>query len=186
MEQIRQVLEQCLDAAASIQRSYFAKLTTAQTVAKSTDFDLLTVADTESEQAVIDLITRNFPDHSILTEESGELERPGAAVRWVIDPLDGTTNYSHGFPQFCCSIAVEFDGQTRLAAIYNPVREDLFQAELGAGATHNGKPIHVSATAQLSQSLLVTGFAYDRRTRSAASPPSPVSRRKDWELVRTH
>lgn len=165
MEQIRQVLEQCLEAAARVHRSYYAKLTSAQTVAKSTDFDLLTVADTESEQAVIELITRHFPEHGILTEESGEHDRPGASIRWVIDPLDGTTNYSHGFPQFCSSIAVEFDGQTRLAAVYNPLREDLFKAELGSGATHNGQPIRVSATPQLEQSLLVTGFPYDRRTR---------------------
>ncbi|MFC1601654.1 inositol monophosphatase family protein [Candidatus Sumerlaeota bacterium] len=174
---IRPVLDQCLRAAGEIQRASFMRVDQQAVETKAHDYDLLTIVDTDSENAIVDIIRQNFPDHHILTEEAGALanerQTPGQpdaadaapAVRWVIDPLDGTTNYSHGFPAFGISIGIELDGVTQLGAVYNPVREELYQAQRGHGATLNGQPIHVSAADELGKALLVTGFPYDRRER---------------------
>lgn len=123
--------------------------------------DLVTEIDHASEDFLLAELRRSFPGHSILTEESGQLD--GASEHlWIIDPLDGTVNYAHGVPTFCVSIAYAHQGQVLLGAIYDPLRNELFTAERGQGAWLNGsRRLHVSQAAELQRSLLVTGFPYD-------------------------
>jgi len=123
--------------------------------------DPVTEVDTLCEQEITRRIKASFPDHDILAEESGDLVRSGSKSKWIIDPLDGTVNYTHGYPCYCVSIALEHEGDVVLGVVYNPVLDELFAAEKGKGATLNGKPITVSPIADLQKSLLVTGFAYD-------------------------
>ena len=125
--------------------------------------NLVTDADHEAEQRIIDVIHETFPTHPILAEERGLTEQAPSRYRWVIDPLDGTTNFAHGFPAYCVSIGVECDGRGIIGAIYDPTRDELFTAQIGQGAHVNGTPISVSPTKHLDQALLVTGFAYDIR-----------------------
>ncbi len=121
--------------------------------------DPVTEVDHLAEQAVISRIKKTFPDHDILAEESGDAEGSDSTSKWIIDPLDGTLNYSHGYPCYCVSIALEMQGEVKVGVIYNPCLDELFVAEKGKGATLNGKPIHVSTIPSLQKSLLVTGFA---------------------------
>ncbi|MGB3114552.1 MAG: inositol monophosphatase family protein [Candidatus Omnitrophota bacterium] len=127
---------------------------------KSGRTDLVTDDDKKREEILIGRIKKDFPAHSILAEESGEYSRE-AAHRWVIDPLDGTTNYAHSFPVFCVSIGVMLNDKVKLGVVYDPSREELFMAEDGKGAFLNGKKIKVSGTKALQDSLVVTGFAYN-------------------------
>ncbi len=124
------------------------------------EIDIVTEADRMSEKILITEIGRKFPDHNILSEESREIKK-GSRYRWIIDPLDGTTNYAHGFPVFCVSIALEKEGEIITGVVYNPVSEELFVAEKGEGAFMNGSSISVSKTTKISRSLLATGFPYD-------------------------
>jgi len=124
--------------------------------------DLVTEADRMSEEMILAEIARHFPDHGVLSEESKE-KNGRDPMRWIVDPLDGTTNYAHGFPFFCVSIALEKDGVVVLGVVYDPVRDDLFEASLGKGARLNGKELRVSSVDDLSRSLLATGFPYDIR-----------------------
>jgi myo-inositol-1(or 4)-monophosphatase len=124
--------------------------------------DLVTEADKMSEDLILTQISRRYPGHGILSEES-DARNERAAARWIIDPLDGTTNYAHGFPFFCVSIAFEQDGIMEAGVIYDPLRDELFQATRGGGAFLNGRRIHVSAVDELSRALLATGFPYDIR-----------------------
>ena len=126
------------------------------------EINLVTEADKMSEDLIIAAINSSFPDHGILSEES-PAQNSSAKLRWIIDPLDGTTNYAHGYPVFCVSIALENEGVIVLGVIYDPLREDMFVAERGKGAYLNGKKLKVSPTATLSRSLLATGFPYDIR-----------------------
>lgn len=123
--------------------------------------DLVTEYDRRSEALLLDRIRTRFPGHAVLAEESGA--HAGARVRWIVDPLDGTTNYAHNYPFFGVSIAVELDGEVVAGVVHDPVRDETFAAALGAGATLNGAPIHVSAIDRLEDALLVTGFPYDVR-----------------------
>jgi myo-inositol-1(or 4)-monophosphatase len=125
--------------------------------------DLVTVADRASEQAVITVLQRHLPDHSILAEESGRQDNCESPYLWAIDPLDGTTNYAHQYPFYAVSIGLLIGGVPQVGVVYVPFFNELFQAVQGLGATCNREPIQVSRTDKLSQSLLVTGFAYDRR-----------------------
>ncbi|MGL5079956.1 MAG: inositol monophosphatase family protein [Microcoleaceae cyanobacterium] len=125
--------------------------------------DLVTAADKASEAAVLDILNRHVPDHGILTEESGALGNADSPYLWAIDPLDGTTNFSHQYPIFSVSIGLLIDGVPQVGAIFDPSRNELFQAAKGLGATRNAQPITVSQAERLESSLLVTGFAYDRR-----------------------
>jgi myo-inositol-1(or 4)-monophosphatase len=127
------------------------------------EINLVTEADKMSEDLIIAAINSSYPDHGILSEES-PAQNSQAIMRWIIDPLDGTTNYAHGYPVFCVSIALENEGVIVLGVIYDPLREDMFVAERGKGAYLNGKKLKVSKTATLSRSLLATGFPYDIRT----------------------
>ncbi|MCI0491043.1 MAG: inositol monophosphatase [Blastocatellia bacterium] len=125
--------------------------------------NLVTDVDLASERLIRDLIADHYPRHEVLAEEGG-LGEMRSEYRWIIDPLDGTTNYAHGYPVFCVSIALEYRGETLLGVVYDPCRDELFTAERGAGAALNHKPIRVSETSDLMQSLLSTGFPYDIKT----------------------
>ncbi|MCU0523470.1 MAG: inositol monophosphatase [Elainella sp. Prado103] len=124
--------------------------------------DLVTVADRAAEAAILQVIQRHFPDHAILAEESGSQGTRSSELLWAIDPLDGTTNYAHQYPFYACSIGLLIAGVPQVGVIFDPNRGDLFRAATGLGATCNRQPIQVSPTPTLRQSLLVTGFAYDR------------------------
>lgn len=125
--------------------------------------DIVTDVDRKSEALIIDAIKKAFPSHGILAEESPELKQD-SPFKWIIDPLDGTTNYSHGFPFFCVSIGLEISGEVVFGVVYDPMMDELFTAEKGKGATLNGKKIAVSAIGELGKSLLATGFPYDLRS----------------------
>lgn len=131
---------------------------------KSNAIDLVTEADHEAEAAVIETIMRAFPTHAVLAEESGASEHH-SEHRWIVDPLDGTTNFAHGYPAFCVSIAYERHGQMQFGVVFDALRKEMFTARRGKGATLNGKPIRVSRQSSLGTSLLATGFPYDRRER---------------------
>lgn len=122
-------------------------------------FDFVTQVDLDSEAAIIDYIRKRHPDHKILAEESGGSDDESGYV-WVIDPLDGTKNYIHGFPIFAVSVALQFEGKVLAGAILDPLRNELFYAEKGKGAFLNDKPIKVTSTSDLSQCLLGTGFPF--------------------------
>ncbi len=122
--------------------------------------DLVTETDHTSEDLLIGHIRQEFPEHSIITEESGKLAGL-SNQRWFVDPLDGTVNYSHGMPFFAVSIAYAENGQVQLGVIFNPIHNECFSAERGKGAWLNGAPIHVKDPPDLLHSLLVTGFPYD-------------------------
>jgi myo-inositol-1(or 4)-monophosphatase len=124
--------------------------------------NLVTEADRQSEEMIVSAILGRYPDHDILAEEKDRTPK-GSPYRWIIDPLDGTTNYAHGYPVFCVSIALEVDGVIRSGAVYNPMLEEMFYARRGGGAFLNGRPLCVSETADLARSLLATGFPYDIR-----------------------
>jgi myo-inositol-1(or 4)-monophosphatase len=129
---------------------------------KKGPIDLVTAADLEVERAFRALIASRFPSHVVLGEEEGvESGRPaGGAHRWIIDPLDGTTNFAHGLALFCVSIALEIDGRLELGVVYDPIAEELFTAERGEGARLNGERLRVSSCARLLDALLCTGFPY--------------------------
>jgi myo-inositol-1(or 4)-monophosphatase len=138
------------------------------------DVDLVTEADRASEQLISERLRAEFPDHGIFGEE-GTRQALDSEYRWYIDPLDGTTNFAHGFPVFCVvlgcerrapGLAAEQDGEMVAGVIYDPLRDEMFLAERGAGATLNGKPIHVSRTKKLQESLVATGFPSHKRHRS--------------------
>ncbi|HEX3721704.1 MAG TPA: inositol monophosphatase family protein [Nitrolancea sp.] len=131
--------------------------------------DLVTDSDERSEAQIVDRIRRHFPDHNILTEESGSERSPGtdSPYLWIIDPLDGTTNFAHGYPFFCVSIALQVNGETELGVVYAPTLDELFVAERGSGAFLNGSRLAVSPVDTLIRSLLVTGFNYDPETARA-------------------
>lgn len=134
-----------------------------KTIAYKGAIDLVTSVDRAAERKIVELLQLNYPDHSILAEE--ETDRRGARndYMWIIDPLDGSTNFAHGYPQFCVSIALQFAGETVLGVVHDPIREEWFRAIRGQGATLNDSPIRVSAINELDKSLLATGFPYDQR-----------------------
>jgi len=120
--------------------------------------DYVSQADVEAERAVLDVLTRAYPDHGIIAEESGE--REGSEYTWIIDPLDGTTNFLHGFPMFAVSVAVKRAGVLEHGVVYDPLHDEMFTASRGEGAQLNGKRIRVSTTRKLAPSLLGTGFPF--------------------------
>ena len=138
-------------------------------ISNKSELDLVTESDLASERLIIDRIKTHYPRHAILAEESGTSSPANDSApewRWVIDPLDGTTNYAHGYPCFCVSMGLEHHGRLQLGVIYDPIRDEMFSAERGAGASLNGKRIQVSRNRNLSSALLCTGFPYDVRERS--------------------
>lgn len=129
------------------------------------DVDLVTVADRKSEALILERIRSQFPTHDVMGEEGTRIET-GSEYKWYVDPLDGTTNFAHGYPVFCVSLAVERRGQRVAGVIYDPTRDEMFTAELGGGALLNGKPMHVSATAHLGECLVATGFPSRKRHKN--------------------
>lgn len=125
--------------------------------------NLVTDCDRYSQKIIISTLSRAFPSHGFLAEEDYHHVAGKENYRWLIDPLDGTTNYAHGFPIFCLSVALEKDGEILIGVIYDPMRQELFQAIKGQGARLNGRRIKVSITSSLNHSLLATGFPYDLR-----------------------
>ncbi len=123
--------------------------------------NLVTEIDKGSEEIIIGIIKRHFPQHDILAEESAKDTKITSDFRWIIDPLDGTTNFTHSFPVFCVSIGVEYKGSLLAGVIYDPNFDELFTAEKGKGAFLNAKRMTVSTINSLTKSLLVTGFPYN-------------------------
>lgn len=134
---------------------------------KSSEHDVVTEVDRECEALLIEKISHAFPKHSILAEESGMRCKPDSEWEWVIDPLDGTTNYSQGLPIFCVSIGVRRNGITQVGVVYVPKLDELYTAVRGEGAQMNGKLIHISRKTEFGQSVLATGFPYDKGTVSS-------------------
>jgi myo-inositol-1(or 4)-monophosphatase len=126
------------------------------------EINLVTDVDKRCEERIVEIIKEVFPEHNILTEETPMPEGP-SPYRWIIDPLDGTTNYAHGYPCFCTSVALEREGKIIVGAIYDPILDELFTARQGKGAFLNGKRIAVSTTERLTEALICTGFPYDLR-----------------------
>lgn len=136
-------------------------------VSKKGEIDLVTEADLASEALIIERIRSYYPRHSILAEESGEAVIAGgdASWKWIIDPLDGTTNFAHAYPCWCVTLALEHNGEIVVGVTYDPTRNELFSAEKGRGASLNNQPIRVSKTETLGDALMVTGFPYDIKRR---------------------
>jgi len=129
------------------------------------DVDLVTVADRQSEALILERIRKQFPTHDVMGEEGTRIET-GSEYKWYVDPLDGTTNFAHGYPVFCVSLAVERGGQRIAGVIYDPTRDEMFSAELGGGARLNDKTMHVSGTSNLGECLVGTGFPSQKRHRN--------------------
>jgi myo-inositol-1(or 4)-monophosphatase len=132
-------------------------------VSRKGKLDLVTQADQQSQQAIVNRLRRHFPNHTILSEEGTEKEA-SARYRWIVDPLDGTTNFVHGYPCFAVSIALEEAGELLVGVIYQPIIKELFTSSAGEGACLNEKQIHVSSVEHLSASLVATGFPSLKRT----------------------
>lgn len=129
------------------------------------DADIVTEADRSSEKLILERIRKNWPQHDVVGEEGARVET-GGEYRWYVDPLDGTTNFAHGFPVFCVSLGLAFRGERKAAVVYDPTRDELFAAERGKGAFLNGEKIEVSKTAKLVQSLVGTGFPSHKRHKN--------------------
>lgn len=148
-------------AAGEILRKYWGKLSLVKE--KEHSGDLVTIADQESEALIYEMINAQFPEHSFIGEEGGEKSGKKKEFMWCVDPLDGTTNYTHQLPIFSVSIALLHLDQPVVGVIYNPITNELFHAVQGLGAFGNGIKLHVSKVSELNKSLLVTGFPYNRR-----------------------
>ena len=132
---------------------------------KKGTIDLVTEVDLAVERMFRALVAERFPDHQVLAEEMGGAADVPPGPCWVFDPIDGTTNFAHGLPIFCASLALEIGGVAEVAAVYDPNRKELFTAERGGGAFLNGRPLRVSSATSLVNAMLVTGFPYDVHTR---------------------
>ncbi|OGR85532.1 MAG: hypothetical protein A2901_03305 [Elusimicrobia bacterium RIFCSPLOWO2_01_FULL_54_10] len=152
----------CLKAGGKIIKNGYGKT---HSIRKKSAVSLVTETDMAADRAIRKIILKAFPDHGLLTEEQDAV-KSRSPYRWIIDPLDGTTNFAHNIPFFCVSIGLEYQGEIVIGGIYNPVLSELFFAEKGKGAFLNGKRIHVSKTGSLIDSLLVTGFPYDRQKKA--------------------
>jgi myo-inositol-1(or 4)-monophosphatase len=160
MDNLLEFTVHCARESGRIQRRYYEKYFA---IHHKGEINLVTDVDFACQKRIIELIHKEFPKDNIISEE--QLNRfDGKTNRWIIDPLDGTTNYAHGYPFFCTSIAYEVQGDILLGVVYNPIFKELFVAQKGQGAYLNGKKIQVSATADLKKSLLSTGFPYDLAT----------------------
>jgi myo-inositol-1(or 4)-monophosphatase len=159
LDHVREVGVDAARAAGELLRS---RIDSIREVRHKSAVDLVTDVDVASEQLVCSRILAAFPTHTILGEEGGAIGGTDSRFRWLVDPLDGTTNYAHGFPLFCVSIGFELDGHLQLGVVYAPYLEELFVAEAGRGARLNERPIHVSEVSELPQAMLATGFPYDR------------------------
>lgn len=157
MDRITQVAIRAAYSAGEVLKHHFGRL---NGVKKKGAIDLVTAADIESEKIIVKEIQSVFPDHAILAEESG-LHQGRPDHCWIIDPLDGTTNFAHNLPIFAISIAFSHQNETRVGIVFNPINGELFTATMGQGAQLNHRPIEVSSSSIIEESLLVTGFPYN-------------------------
>ena len=148
-------------AAGAVLKEHFGK---SHQIVKKGEIDLVTEADLAAETTILEILQPHFPQDNILSEEAGDQDIVSSRI-WIVDPLDGTTNFAHGFPFFAVSIALEVDKEIVLGVVYCPVLEEFFHARLGKGAFLNGRPIRVSRASELRESLMATGFPYDIRER---------------------
>jgi myo-inositol-1(or 4)-monophosphatase len=147
--------------AGSLLLSYFGKVK----IEYKGDVDLVTEADRASEKLIVSRIRELWPDHDLVGEE-GSRNETGSDFRWYVDPLDGTTNFAHGYPVFCVSIALDYKGERIVGVVYDPTRDEMFAAEKGGGSRLNGGLIHVSGTGRLAESLIATGFPSHKRHKN--------------------
>ena len=161
MNQIKQTLEKALVEAGHVLKRAIDR---PKDIRYKSPASLVTETDKNSERLIIKIIKRKFPNHSILSEESAP--QGNSPCKWIIDPIDGTANFAHSFPAACISIAYEEAGTVKMGGVWNPFIQEWFWAERGKGASLNGKRIRVSKIKTLRESLLVTGFPYDRVTRA--------------------
>ena len=159
-------LQEAVTAARIAGRYQKYRFASSLTIEMKGDKDLVTEVDKESERLIVEHLRSHFPCHDIIAEE-GDYPQSGSHFRWIIDPVDGTTNYAHGFPWFCSSIGLQLDGELVAGVIYNPVHDELFTATKGGGAYLNGVRLSVSARYPLKNTLLGTGFPYDCATDPA-------------------
>lgn len=158
---LRAALSEALDRAGRVLRRNYGKVR----MKYKGRADIVTRADIESQRAILDVLRRKLPSHDYRAEEKG-VKATGSDFVWVIDPLDGTTNYAHGYPAACVSIGLLYKEKPLLGGVYDPFRDERFTAEAGRGARMNGKPMRVSKPSRLEEALLITGFPYDRAERS--------------------
>jgi myo-inositol-1(or 4)-monophosphatase len=163
IERLAGVARRAAEAGASQLLTHFGRLESIRE--KGRAGDLVTEADVAAEQAVLSVLERETPELGVLAEESGRRPGRGSELEWCVDPLDGTTNYAHGFPLFATSVGLCWQGQPLLGALAVPVLDQLYWAAPGLGAWCNDQAIRVSGCGQLADALLTTGFAYDRRSR---------------------
>lgn len=180
MDKIAQIGRQAALAAGAVMRLNYDK---AHKITMKGAIDPVTETDFQCQEIIMGLIRQSFPNHGFLAEEQMEDRQaagsaltvlaweadPPGECRWIIDPLDGTVNFAHGFPAFCVSIAFESDGLLEYGVVYEPLRDELFEGSRGGGATLNGRPIRVSGTARMERALIATGFPYDIRERLPAT-----------------
>jgi myo-inositol-1(or 4)-monophosphatase len=156
--EIKSTLLEALNKAGVLMRS---AIDAPKEIELKAEYSLVTKTDMECDRLIIETVRSRFPDHAFLTEESPA--SGNSASRWIVDPIDGTTNFAHGYPVSCVSIGFEHDGKMLMGGVYDPFRNELFFAEKGKGAFLNDKPIRVSKTKTLEHALLSTGFPYDIR-----------------------
>ncbi len=154
---LQQTLIKATEAGAAIMKEYFDKHFTVSN--KEGINNLVTEVDHKSEEAILNVIKKEFPDHYILSEEAGEIIQE-SEYKWIIDPIDGTVNYANGIPICCVSIGIEKNGKMQMGAVFNPFINEFYFAERGQGATLNNKKISVSNKTEVIKSCLVTGFPY--------------------------
>lgn len=156
----QQHLDTAVEAARIAGRYQRYRFESSFTIDMKGDKDLVTEVDKESERLIVEHLLLRFSDHNIVAEEA-DYPQTSSPFRWIIDPVDGTTNYAHGFPWFCTSIGLEHDGELVVGVIYNPVYDELFTATKGGGAFLNGRCLAVSTRSPVKNALLGTGFPYD-------------------------
>ncbi|MGA8163784.1 MAG: inositol monophosphatase family protein [Waddliaceae bacterium] len=164
-----QVATQVAEEGGKVLTKYWGRLSNISK--KSFTWDLVTEADQESEEVILQLLTELYPSHAILAEESGLKQAEESEYLWVVDPLDGTTNYTHQYPMVCVSVALMFQNEIIAGVVYNPILNEMFQAGRGLGSTLNQQAIQVSETGALDHSLLATGFGYDRKQTADTNYP---------------
>jgi len=159
LDNLQTIAIQAVKESGAIQREWLGK---EKKIEFKGEINLVTEVDKRCEERIIEIIREAFPEHNILTEET-PMPEGSSPYRWIIDPLDGTTNYAHGYPCFCTSVALELEGEICLGVIYDPLLDELFTAQQGKGAFLNGERIAVSKTERLTNALICTGFPYDLR-----------------------
>jgi len=164
---MNQFLEVAIEAAREAGEMLRAEFDRPKKISYKGEVDIVTESDRRSEAAIVVRLRRHFPEHAIIAEEGSNSDAAGSRYCWHVDPLDGTTNFAHGYPCFAVSIGLTEDGEPVAGAVFNPVANELFCAARGEGAYLNGKPIRVSSVEKLAHSLVATGFPTHQRKRSA-------------------